>query len=93
MQDLRALISEAEGLLAGSLKEQSTETIESLRERLGAAQERLAQACGAAKRKVLAGAHYADDTIRENPYQAMAVAAGIGVLVGVLLGRSSSSNK
>ena len=36
-----------------------------------------------------AGAKYTDETIRENPYQSMAVAAGLGLLVGVLIGRRS----
>jgi len=42
-----------------------------------------------AKKKVVAGAKYTDSTIRENPYRALAIAAGVGLLVGVLLGRRS----
>ena len=40
-----------------------------------------------AKKKVVAGAKYTDTAIRENPYQALAIALGVGVLIGVLVGR------
>ncbi len=89
LQDLRALISEAEAMLGSSLKEHSAEAVEALRERFASAQERLSQACTTARQKVTAGAHQVDDTIREHPYQSIAIAAGVGVLVGVLLGRNS----
>lgn len=89
LHDLRNLVSEAEALLSDSVKEHSAEAIDALRERFESAQESLAQAYAGARKKVVAGARYADETIRENPYQSLAIAAGVGVLVGVLLGRSS----
>ena len=89
MQDLRNLIAEAEAMLGNSVKEHSAEAIDALRERFDAAQERLAEAYAGARRKVAAGARFADETVRENPYQSIAIAAGLGVLVGVLLGRNS----
>ena len=61
-----------------------------LRSRYEAMHERLSDCYDGAKKKVVAGAKYTDTTIRENPYQAMAVAAGVGLLVGVLLGRRSA---
>lgn len=90
LQDLRHLISEAEAMASDSLKEHSAEAIDALRERFEAAQERMTQLYSGARRKVAAGAHYADDRIRENPYQAIAIAAGVGVLIGVLIGRNSN---
>jgi ElaB/YqjD/DUF883 family membrane-anchored ribosome-binding protein len=89
LQDLRNLISEAEAMIGDSVKEHSAEAIAALRERFEAAQERVTDLYAAGRRKVVAGAHYTDEKIRENPYQSIAIAAGVGVLVGVLLGRSS----
>ena len=54
-----------------------------------AAQERFADVYTGARKKVIAGAKYTDETIRANPYQSLAIAAGVGLLVGVLLGRRS----
>lgn len=89
LHDLQALVVEAESLMADSLSEHSGEALDNLRERFGAAQERLADVYQGAKKKVVAGAQYTDTAIRENPYQSLAIAAGVGVLVGVLLGRRS----
>ncbi len=89
LNELQALVAEAETMMADSLSEHSAEAMESMRTRFVAAQERFADLYEGTKRKVIAGAKCTDVTIRENPYQAMAVAAGVGVLVGVLLGRRS----
>lgn len=89
LTELQALVAEAETMMADSLTEQSAEAIESLRARFVAAQDRFIDLCDGAKKKVVAGAKYTDTTIRENPYQALAIAAGVGLLVGVLLGRRS----
>lgn len=87
LHDLQALVAEAEAMIADSVTEHSAEAIESLRSRFVAAQERFTDAYAAARKKVIAGAKYTDEAIRENPYQALAIALGVGVLVGVLLGR------
>ena len=52
-----------------------------------AAQERFADIYEGAKKKVVAGAKYTAATIRENPYQSLAIALGVGVVLGVLIGR------
>jgi ElaB/YqjD/DUF883 family membrane-anchored ribosome-binding protein len=90
LSQLRALVLEAETMMTDSLSEHSAEALTSLRERFGAAQERFADLYHGAKTKVVAGAKYTDTTIRENPYQSLAVALGVGVLVGVLIGRRTS---
>jgi ElaB/YqjD/DUF883 family membrane-anchored ribosome-binding protein len=87
LDELQALVAEAEAMIADSVTEHSTEAIESLRARFVDAQERFTDAYAGARKKVIAGAKYTDEIIRENPYQALAIAAGIGLLVGVLLGR------
>jgi ElaB/YqjD/DUF883 family membrane-anchored ribosome-binding protein len=47
----------------------------------------VAEAFAGARKRALAGAKSADTAIRGNPYQATAIAAGIGLLLGVLVGR------
>ena len=76
-------------MIANSVSEHSSDAIDSLRSRFAAAQERVADAYAGARKKVIAGAKYTDTTIRENPYQSLAIAAGIGLLLGVYLGRRS----
>jgi ElaB/YqjD/DUF883 family membrane-anchored ribosome-binding protein len=85
--DLRALVSEAQKLLDASPDESNGETGMALRERFEAARDRFNDIYATAKKKVVAGGKYADQTIRANPYQSVAIAAGIGLVVGVLLGR------
>jgi ElaB/YqjD/DUF883 family membrane-anchored ribosome-binding protein len=89
LNELQALVVEAETLMAGSLSEHTTEARDQLRARFRAAQERLGEICDGAKQKVVAGAKYTDATIRENPYQSLAIALGLGVVLGVLIGRRS----
>lgn len=87
LANLKALVSEAETMITDGASEQTSEMMENLRARFDAAQERFSEVYDGAKQKAVAGAKYTDTTIRENPYQAMAIAAGVGLLVGVLLGR------
>jgi ElaB/YqjD/DUF883 family membrane-anchored ribosome-binding protein len=85
--ELQALVTEAETLLADSGSEHSADALGSLRARFGAAREQFADLYEGARKKVAAGAKSTDKAIRENPYQALALALGVGVLVGVLVGR------
>ena len=87
LTELKALVSEAETVMADSLSENSAEAVGGIRARFEAAQERFADIYDGTKKKVAAGAKYTDTAIRENPYQALAIAAGVGILVGVLVGR------
>jgi ElaB/YqjD/DUF883 family membrane-anchored ribosome-binding protein len=87
LAELQALVAEAETMMADSVAEHSSDAIEALRARFLAAQERFAAIYETTKKKVVAGAKCTDAAIRENPYQALALAAGVGLLVGVLLGR------
>ena len=89
LSELQALVVEAETMMTGSLTEHTSEAMGNLRARFAAAQERFGDAYEGAKKKVVAGAKYTDAAIRENPYQALAIAAGVGLLVGVLVGRRS----
>jgi len=90
LTDLRLLVSEAEKMLGDSLTEHSEDAIHALRARFDAAQERMSELYAGARTKVIAGAKYTDESIRANPYQSMAIAAGVGLLVGVLVTRRCS---
>ncbi len=89
-EELRSLVREAEDILARSTEGCCEATMAELRERLTAAQTRLADLYDRARRKVVAGAHSTDEAIRENPYRALAIAAGVGLLAGVLLSHYNS---
>lgn len=89
LTELQSLVTEAEALITGGPDAENSGAVNTLRARFDAVQERCSDVYQDAKKKVAASAKYTDETIRENPYQALAVAAGIGLLVGVLLGRRS----
>lgn len=87
LDELRTLVADAEKMMGDSLAEHSEDALSALRSRFDATQERLGELYTGARKKVIAGAKYTDETIRANPYQSLAIAAGVGLLVGVLLGR------
>jgi len=89
LNDLHTLVSEAEKMMGDSISEHTADAVSALRARYDVAQERLSEFYTGARQKVIAGAKCTDATIRANPYQSLAIAAGVGVLVGVLLGRKS----
>lgn len=87
LNELRTLVKEAEKTLGVSIAETSNDTLRALRARFVAAQEHMTHFYSDAKRRAVSGAKHADETIRENPYQALTIALGVGVVLGVLLGR------
>jgi ElaB/YqjD/DUF883 family membrane-anchored ribosome-binding protein len=56
---------------------------------MNAVTERLSGLYSDARGKVAAGAKATDAAIRERPYHSLAIAASVGLLLGVLLGRRS----
>lgn len=89
LHDLQMLVTEAEAMISDSVTEHSADAVESIRARFAAAQERFSEVYAGARKKVIAGAKCTDEAIRANPYQSIAIAAGVGLVVGVLLGRRS----
>ena len=86
MTDLKTLSRDAEALMhatAGQAGEKASE----LRQRLTAALESAKATCRRVEEKAVAGAKVADKTIREHPYESIGVAFGVGLLIGVLVGR------
>lgn len=90
LDGLHTLVAEAEKMVGDSVSEHSAEALASLRERFGAAQERFTELYSDARDKVVAGAKSTDVVIRKHPYESLAIAAGVGLLVGLLIGRRSS---
>lgn len=87
LNELRSLVTEAENIIHQSQDSNCESAVAALRERFELAQSKLADFYEGAKKKVVSGARYTDHAIRENPYQSLAIALGVGLLVGVLLGR------
>jgi len=83
MADLRVVIGDAEALLkatAGQAGAKVDEARARAQESVRAARARLEQA-GAA------GMHEIDAQVRANPWAAVGIAAGVGLVIGVLLSR------
>lgn len=91
VEHISRLMAEAEAMLAGPVTEQASGRMADIKHRLEDAKERLGEVYGRARRGVIAGAKYTDETIRSHPYQSIAIAVGVGVLLGVLIRRSSNS--
>lgn len=88
VEHLRSLITEAEKTLGSNLAEAGQEKLGAIRERLAEIRERVEEGFTVAREKVCAGAKQADQTIRSHPYESLAVALGVGVLLGALLRRN-----
>jgi len=89
LNDLHTLVAEAEKMMGDSITEHTDEAVSALRTRFDAAQERVGELYEGARKRVVAGAKCTDAAIRANPYQSLAIAAGVGLLIGVLVGRRS----
>jgi ElaB/YqjD/DUF883 family membrane-anchored ribosome-binding protein len=59
-----------------------------LRAKLEAAVEKAKAVCERLEEKTVDAAKATDKTIREHPYQAIGIAFGVGLLIGVLAARS-----
>jgi ElaB/YqjD/DUF883 family membrane-anchored ribosome-binding protein len=87
---MKAVISDAEEMLKATA-DQTGDKIASLRariqERVQAARQRLAEAEAVLVEKTRAAARATDAYVHENPWKAVGIAAGVGFLVGFILGR------
>lgn len=90
MSDLRAVLEDAEALLSATAgqagekiqraRERATETVRVARERLSDAQEQVVKQAKVAAKET-------DNYVRENPWQAVGIAAGVAFIIGVLVSR------
>ena len=90
VQDMRLVISDAEELLRATAN-QAGEKIAVARERiqdsLHQAKVKLAEAEALVTERARQAARYTDEYVHENPWRAIGVAAGIGLLLGLLISR------
>ena len=90
LADLKTVMSDAEALLRAT-STQTGEKIQEVRARaeesLRQAKQRLSSIEDEALRRAREVADATDEYVRENPWQSVGVAAGFGLLVGLLLAR------
>ena len=86
VQDFKVVLQDAEGLAKATAGELG-EKIKEARTRLAASLETAKESCSTWEDKAQAGAKAADKIIREHPYESVGVAFGVGILLGVLVGR------
>ncbi|HZZ20715.1 MAG TPA: hypothetical protein VFE25_15170 [Opitutaceae bacterium] len=90
LQELRALIREAEEALGSSGDDdQIDELRERLRDAVAQGQSMLSNLSDSVRNQ----AKRADSAIRENPYQTIGIAAGVGLIAGYLLSRRGGSKE
>jgi len=90
MSDLKTVMSDAEALLKAT-SNQTGERIQEVRARaeesLRQARERVTQVEQDALKAAREMAEATEEYVRDNPWQAVGVAAGVGLLLGLVLGR------
>jgi ElaB/YqjD/DUF883 family membrane-anchored ribosome-binding protein len=88
--DFKVVVSDAEALLkatANQSGEKLTAARAKVEESLRVARARLAEAQTTVVAKSKAAAHATDVYVHENPWKAVGIAATVGLVVGLLLGR------
>lgn len=89
-KDTESLVEDAQALLAATA-DVAGEKVADARKRLTAAIEQGQAAWEGVQEKAAAGAKATDELIRENPYRSLAIAAGVGAVLGFLLSRRCCS--
>jgi ElaB/YqjD/DUF883 family membrane-anchored ribosome-binding protein len=86
VDDLKLVAEDAEELMKATGGELTEKTRE-VRERLRMVLDDAKVTCAQLEEQAEAGFRVADQTIRENPYRSIGVAAGVGFLIGCLIKR------
>jgi len=84
--DLKVVMRDAEDLLKATAGE-AGEKVKEVRNRLSAALTSARATCDKLQDKTVEAAKATDHVIREHPYESIGVAFGVGLLIGVLVGR------
>ena len=90
VSDMKVVVSDAEEILratAGVAGEKMVDLRERIGERLRDATLRLADAEAALIDRTKAAARATDDYVNDNPWRAVGIAAGVGLLLGIIIGR------
>jgi len=88
LRDFNQVVSDTEELLRSLASvggEKAAAARESVEENLATAKKRLRDLQGSAVERATDAARATDDYVHENPWQVIAIAAGVGVLVGLVL--------
>src|SRR5690349_12837234 len=90
LEDLQSVVSDAEALLKATAH-QAGEKVQEVRAKaeqsVNAARERLAELQEAAVDKTRELVSDGEECVRRNPWQAVGIAAGVGLLLGLLISR------
>lgn len=89
--DMGTLVEDARALMAAT-SDAAGEKVGEARQRLAAALDRAKAVAGRVRDKAIQTARAADDAVHEHPYQAIAIGAGIGALIGFFVARRGSRN-
>ncbi|WP_027797323.1 DUF883 family protein [Paraburkholderia acidipaludis] len=86
--ELRELLGELEKSLGEGTQADAAELRADLRKRLDVARERLEAARAATRERADEAIAHADDYVRANPWQAIAIVGGVALIAGALIARS-----
>lgn len=90
VSDMKVVVSDAEEILratAGVAGDKIGELRERITDRLRDAKVRIADAEELLVDRTKAAARATDDYVNENPWRAVGIAAGVGLLLGIIIGR------
>jgi ElaB/YqjD/DUF883 family membrane-anchored ribosome-binding protein len=90
VDDMKVVITDAEELLratAGQAGEKIGVARERIQDSIYQAKVKLAEAEAVVRERARQAAQYTDEYVRENPWRAIGVAAGIGLVLGLVLSR------
>ena len=86
VSDVKTVVRDADNLLRATgsdLNEKTQEARQKLREAMESAKHSVKRA----EEKLTEKAKQADVVVRDHPYEAIGIAAGVGLLIGFLIGR------
>jgi len=84
--NIGTLAEDARALMAATA-DVAGEKVAEARRRLASALDSGKQMFGRVRDKTVDGVKAADELVRDNPYQTLAIAFGVGAVIGFLLGR------
>ncbi len=88
---INRLMDEAEAMLSGPVAEHAGARLDDIHVRLDRAKSQLENLYDRTRQKITDGARATDRVIRSRPYESLAVALGVGVIVGLLWRRNNQA--
>lgn len=90
ISDVKVLMADADEIvkaMASATGEKAVELADKLRINMRNAKDKMADAQIAVADKAKVAARVTDDYVHDNPWQAVGIAVGVGLLLGLLIGR------